>query len=215
VGGIDTHSASPRRHSRKASFSCRSSCARVMLFVQPGRRGTRSRALFSANFWSAAFSSSALSRNGFCDPPAEADGTLTIFTFRRSVPHRSTSQHGWWGEGRGRKRTCCKVGVCELGGAQEGVEVPLLGDGLQACGVFELCGVLHIARSAVVSGTERSEGTYPAGFDGLSVVFSPAVDDGAAEAAGCVLLLWRGLGTGGMGEMESWGKRTASIPCWI
>lgn len=87
-----TYSARPLLHSRKASFSCLSSCAVVMVLVHGGLRGTRSRSLFSACRCRVFCSSSSESRYGLC---CAAAGALMIFTFLRS--------------GYGMKKRCGKV----------------------------------------------------------------------------------------------------------
>ena len=77
-----TYSARPLLHSRNASFSCLSNCAVVIFFVHGGRRGTRSRCLFSLCLRRVVFSSSSDKRYGFCCALAAA---AMILTLRRSA----------------------------------------------------------------------------------------------------------------------------------
>lgn len=73
-----TDCASPLRHSRNASRSCRSSCACVISLDHGGRRGTRRRALCCLCFSSAFFSSTSVRRNGLCAVDAFALGDCTM-----------------------------------------------------------------------------------------------------------------------------------------
>lgn len=143
--GEGTHSASPRRHSKKPSRSFLSSWRGVISFSHLGRLGTISR-LLSVSCWARSSRSSRADKrcglvscvDGWAAVSTEDVGAVMILTFCRSVegPEQASQQlPNQWSK-RGRLRTSSEVGSCKLGRVQELVQVALLRHRSQSSFIF-------------------------------------------------------------------------------